>query len=585
LAQVRDQRGKAALEHCRILLANHPDWPGSHAAHGEALLSVSEYEAALTEFDWVAERLPGEALPHLKRGLALSALGRFDEAQAAFGTARAIDAKFVEGFCRELSLDREVPEDLDPRSIFLWRCHLAFRHCDWSGWDRYLNEFRSAIRDPAARLDRGLAYAALQTPLDSADRLALARKVASAIEARVPPLPPRPPRASVRKLRIGVLSAGFREHVDALLLLPLFELIDRRRIDLYAYSLSPDDRSTVRDRFRRSATQFRDLASLRNLSAAQQIRRDGIDILVDTGGQGDGARFEITAARPAPVQVQYLCFPGTSGSGRLDYAILDMVVAPPGEFPHWSERVVHLPDTYFLYDFREAPPRIPVARSDYGLPEHASVLCAFHKGEKVDPDSFALWCRVLEEAPGSVLWLLADRPEVPPNLRRAAAAHGIAPERLVFAGREERERYLARFTLADLFVDAIHHNAIVTACDALLMGLPVLTLHGATCSSLSAESLLRAAGLPEMVATDAADYVRRAATLLGQASKLAALREKVSEVRRRHLPLFDTEGRVRQLEAAFTEMWRRHAAGDPPGAFHVRHAVTTKADFDAKMGS
>lgn len=567
-----------------MLLASHPDWIGSHAAHGEALLSVSEYEAALREFDWVAERLP-DALPRLKRGLALSALGRFDEAVAAFAAARSIDPQFVEGFCRELALDREVPEDLDPRSIFLWRCHLALRTCEWSSWQRYLQEFRAAIPDPAAHLDRGLAYAALQTPLDSAERHDLARKVACPIEARVKPLPPRPPKVSQRKIRIGVLSAGFREHVDALLLLPLFELIDRRRFDLFAYSLSPDDRSAIRDRFRRAATEFRDLSTLRNLTAAQQIRRDGIDILVDTGGQGDGARFEITAARPAPIQAQYLGFPGTSGSTRVDYAILDAIVAPPDDFQYWSERVVHLPDTYFLYDFRETRPGIPVSRADYGLPEHAPVLCAFHKGEKTDPDSFALWCRVLERVPGAVLWLLSDRQDVPANLRKAAAARGIAQERLVFAGREQRERYLARFALADLFIDAIHHNAIVTACDALLMGLPLLTLHGTTCSSLSAESLLRAAGLPELVARDADEYTALAGALLADRRRLTTLREKVSEVRQKRLPLFDTEGRVRQLEAAFSEIWRRHSAGEPPGWFQVRHAAATNAEFGAKMRS
>lgn len=409
----------------------------------------------------------------------------------------------------------------------------------------------------------------MHLPFGVSERHAVARRVAAEIEKRVAPLPPRAVPASARRLRIGVLSPGFREHVDALLLLPLFELADRKRFELYAYSLAPDDFSGARDRIRRAAHRFRDLSALDAADAAQQIRRDEIDILVDAGGYSEGARFEIVAARPAPLQVLYLCFASTLGSGRVDYTILDPVVAPPEHRAHWSERIVYLPDTYFLYDFRRGAPPQALSRAEYGLPERGPVLCAFHKGEKIDPETFSLWMRILRAHEPAVLWLLGDRPKVVANLRRAAIEAGVDAGRLVFCGREQRDRYLARLQLADLYLDAVDHNAIVTACDCLAAGLPVLTRHGSTCTSLSAESLLRAAGLPDLVAADSDDYVARATDLLRHPAGLAELRTRLSQAHGR-APLFDTAARVRELGAAFEEMWRRQVAGLPPEGFSVQ---------------
>ena len=235
-------------------------------------------------------------------------MGIFEESRAAFDAARRVDDAFVEKFCRELSADPDAPADLDPKIIFLWRRYLAQRDCDWSDWRRYIDEFRSAIADPAVRFDRALVYAAFQLPLDAAERHAIARRLAAGIENRIPPLPKRALPGAARRLRIGILSPGLREHVDARLLLPLFELADRSRFDLYAYSLAADDRSAIRDRIRRAAHRFRDLSALDAADAAQQIRRDEIDILVDAGGHTEGTRFEIVAARPAPLQVLYLGF-------------------------------------------------------------------------------------------------------------------------------------------------------------------------------------------------------------------------------------------------------------------------------------
>jgi len=204
------------------LLAGLPDWAGAHAIHGEALLSTGDYQGALAEFDWILARLPADPLALLKRGFALSALGRFDEARAEFDAARLADGAFVEGFCRSLAAGAEDPAELVPENIFLWRRYLAQREADWRDWDRYVQTFRRAIGDPSVRLERSLVHAALHLPLDSPERHALARKIALGIEAHVAPLPRRAAPVSGRPLRIGVVSSGFRTHVDALLWLPWF---------------------------------------------------------------------------------------------------------------------------------------------------------------------------------------------------------------------------------------------------------------------------------------------------------------------------------------------------------------------------
>lgn len=453
---------------------------------------------------------------------------------------------------------------------------MAQGNCDWRDWDAYLAEFRRVIEDPGVSFDRALAFTALHLPLDARERGALARRIALDIEGRVPRLPPRALRAAPARLRIGVLSPDFRDHVNASLLLPLFELADRRRFEIYAYSLAKDDGSLARDQVRRSAHRFRDLSALTSTDAAHQIRRDEIDILIDAGGHSEGARFEIMAARAAPLQVLYLGFASTLGSKCIDYVIVDRVVAPPQSPEEWTEARAYLPSTYYLYDFRIDVPDVSLSRRDYALPEDAFVYCAFHKAEKITPDAFDSWMRVLRSVGNSVIWFLAVPAAAIANLRSGAEARGVDPSRLHFAPRDPRSRYLARQRLGDLMLDCFHHSAMTTACDALAAGLPVLTVKGQSMASRAGESLLRAAGLPELMAEDADAFCQRAIQLAKDAQQLGELRRKLKGSRY-SAPLFDTAARVRELCAAFDEMWRRQAAGLPPTVFSVQKGGATGA--------
>jgi len=532
-----------------------PDAEAAHRAAGEAYLAAARYKDALTCFDWIVERSP-DVLAQLKRGFALAALGDYGNSTAAFAKAKNADTQAVEKFCISLSGRSEAPSVLDPRAIHLWALYLAQCECDWSGRDALVDALRHAGESGVAANEPALAFVSLLLPTTQAERYALARSVAARIEARCPPLPPPPQAPAGTSIRVGILSPDYHEHLNAYILLPLFELADRRRFELYAYSLGPDDGSAIRGRIRRAAHRFRDLRLLDSRAAAEQMRRDGIDILVDVGGYSSGARFDIAACRPARAQALYLGFSGTLGSRRTDYVIADRTVLPPEDAVFWSEAPVYVPHTWFLYDFRAAPAALPRAdRAMYGLPLDVFVFSAFHRAEKIEPDSFDLWMRILKQVPDSVLWLYADEGRVRENIRREASVRGVEPQRLVFAAREPRAAHLARFALADLLLDSLQHNATTTACDAFSVGVPMLTLRGRTFTGRIGESLLRAAGLPELVSPDKEAFVSQAVQLASDAARLERYHRTLVA---RTGPLFDTPARVREIEAALMQMWRQY---------------------------
>lgn len=547
LLLVRLGRLTEAEKSHRGYIASVPDSSRAHSNLADVLLALGKYADAVASLDHVLRRSPEDAPALVRRGVALSCLRRFSEARESFEFARSRHPIEVARFVGRVAPGSELGDMLSPENIFISRCYAALGQADWSNWDAFVAEMRRAASEPDIVLEPAVAFMVQHLPLSGFERHAIARGIAARIEARVPALAPPPPRARSR-IRIGVLSPDFREHLNAYLLLPLFELLDRARFEVYAYSLMPDDGSAARARIVAAADGFSDLHTVSDEEAALRIRADDVDILLDVGGHTTGGRFAITARRPARVQALYLGFSCSLGSKRLDHVIVDRIVGPSED--EWSELRAYLPDTYYLYDFRAPVPDASVSRSEYGLPDDAFVFCAFHKAEKISPDTFNLWLEILRGVPRSVLWCLALPPAAIRNLRSYAAAHGVDPSRLVFAPFEQQPRYLARQRLGDLFLDAIHHNAMTTACDALGAGLPVLTMRGATMASRAGESLLRAAGLPDLVAAGHREFIQTAVRLASEPSLLSEVRGRLSR-NRNTAPLFDTVGRVRELEQAF----------------------------------
>ncbi|WP_245986196.1 glycosyltransferase [Azospirillum thermophilum] len=356
------------------------------------------------------------------------------------------------------------------------------------------------------------------------------------------------------RLRIGYLSADFHEHATAILIAELIERHDRARVEPVGCSYGPDDGGPLRRRLKGAFDRFLDLSTLPDDEAARAIRVAGVDILVDLKGHTNHARPGIAARRPAPVQAQWLGYPGTMGAPFIDHVIADPVVAPPWLQPAFSERIVALPDCYQPND-RSRPIGTTPPRSACGLPEDGFVFCCFNAAYKITPVWFDLWARLLAAVPGSVLWLLESHPEVPGNLRREAVRRGLSPERLVFSPRLPLPDYLARYRLADLFLDTSPVGAHTTASDALWAGLPVLTMAGDSFASRVGASLLTAVGLPELVTAGPAGYEAAALDLASRPEVLAALKARLAAARDT-APLFDTDRLARALEEAYAAMWR-----------------------------
>ncbi len=369
-------------------------------------------------------------------------------------------------------------------------------------------------------------------------------------------------------MRIAYLSADFRQHPVAHLTAELFERHDRSRFEIIAVDFGGDDGSEMRKRLAGSFDLFIDVRAKSDEAAARAVHDLRPDIAIDLMGHTRDSRPGILAYRPAPVQVNYIGFPGTMGVPFIDYIIADSIVAPFGHQPFYTEKIVHLPDCYQANDTKRAIAQQAPTRQEAGLPEEGFVFCCFNQNWKITAEVFAVWMRLLHAVPGSVLWLMLDNEATERNLRNEAKARGIDPARLVFASRLPIEEHRARHHLADLFLDTLPCNAHTTASDALWAGLPIVTQLGEAFAGRVAASLLTAIGLPELVTHRIEDYEGLALRLARDPILLKAYRDRLNANRLTH-PLFDTDRFRRHIEAAYLKMWKIWQAGGQPQSFKV----------------
>jgi predicted O-linked N-acetylglucosamine transferase (SPINDLY family) len=324
----------------------------------------------------------------------------------------------------------------------------------------------------------------------------------------------------------------------------------------------------LRSRIRQACDSFIDLHQMSNLDAARRIQADKIDILIDLTGPAVGSRAEILALRPAPIQVSFIGWPGTIGADFIDYVIADPFLVPTDQQPFYSEKIVHLPDCYQPSDPHRPVPDTLFSRAECGLPDEGFVFCSFNNPNKITPDMFDLWMRLLLRIDNSVLWLYCKSKQTIENLNRRRQAHGVAADRLVFASVAPYDVYLGRLRRADLFLDSFPYNAGATCNDALWVGLPVLTCAGKTYVSRMAGSLLTAARLPELITHSLAEYEAQAVRLATEPGFLRDLQHRLIESRNT-TPLFDMARFARNLERAYRQIQAIRIAGEPPRFFAV----------------
>lgn len=542
------------------------------------LMDEGKVDEAIAECETAIKLGPGLAMSHNALGCALARANRFSEAAVSLRTAIELQRDFAEAHhnlgnalsvlgeraealqCFQEAL-RLRPGDAGIAESLLFESQKA---CEWGRFEELAAIRRRDALDANPQPVNPFSFLSIPSTRIEQLRCAttFAQKRLQAGEAAK--LPASHERRSGGRLRIGYLSADFHEHATAYLMAELFELHDRDRFEVLAYSYGPEEASPMRARLKRAFDRFADIRELSHAAAARAIHADGVDILVDLKGYTLGARPEIAALRPAPIQVNYLGYPGTMGAGFIDYLVADRFIVPESHAPDYSETLVLLPDCYQVND-RKRPVAATPGRRELGLPEDGFVFCCFNNAYKILPQMFSIWMRVLQAVPGSILWLLESNPLASRNLRSEAQARGVDPQRLVFASALPMERHLGRMAAADLFLDTLPYNAHTTASDALWAGLPVLTAPGETFASRVCGSLLSAAGLPELVGASMEEYEALAIEFGREPARLAELRTRLSR-NRDTAALFDTPRFARALEAAYEKMQVTRLSGLKPRA-------------------
>lgn len=568
------QRPQQALDDHLRFAALAPANTAGHYNCAEAYSALSREDDAIACCNAVLQREPGHMKALFLRGALLASTGRFPEAIADLDQARHTDQRGFAAMLETATLDPGQPSASNVRNIYCLRGLDRLLACDWRDRAR-LTQNIEQMAHPATQPDHTISHAgiplnALALPLRQETQLALARLVAADIGRHYPAaaaLPPAP-TDSAGRIRIGYVSPDFQEHAVGHLLRGFFRQHDRHAFAVHAYSLQTGKDSPVRRDIIAGCEVFRDVAGMTAAAIADLIRRDGIDILVDLAGYTTHAHPEIFAARPAPLNIAYLGYPGTSGSDWMDYFVTNPVASPAGQEQFFSEKMIYLPHGCFPYPHEQeiAPPR---DRQFHGLPQDAFIFCCFNHSYKIEPLVFAAWMRLMHRLPESILWLHAPHAAVADNLSAEAAAQGIDPARLVFAPHVPLPEHLARYQIADLFLDTFLYGAGTTGMDALWAGLPLLSCPGRTYTSRFGASHLAALDLPELVAGSQADYEERAFHLATHPAELQAIRQKLA-AQRSHAPLFRTEQLARHLETGYRQAWDRHRAGLPPA--HIRIA-------------
>lgn len=527
-------------------IALAPDFIQPRFNLGLVLERLGQPDAAIKAWQGIATSV-SPADPK-NRGFLISALNNLGRAHE---NGKQYD-QALDCLNRSLALEPNQPDVLHH-----W-IYLREKQCAWP--------IHTAIDGVSPELLRSStsALAMLSLSDDPEAQLAAARRyVERKIASNLPALAPRQ-GYDHRKIRVGYCSSDFCLHPVAMLTAELFELHDREGFEVYGFCWTRDDGSAIRQRIINAMDRFVRIDALDDAAAARLIREHEIDILIDLHGQTRGARPNLLAHRPAPIQITYLGLPATTGLPCIDYVIADRFLIPEDVAGYYSEKPIYMPDVYQVSD-RKRVNSAPPSRESCGLPPDAFVYCSFNNNYKYTPQVFDAWMNILRSVPHSVLWLLSDNEWAESNLKREAQTRGIDPSRLVFAARAAPEDYLARYCIADLFLDTFPFNAGTTANDALWMGLPVLTMSGSSFASRMAGALLTAAGLEELITYDLRDYEAKAISLARAPGECLRLREHLKKVRESGV-LFDTPRFVLNLEAHLISLeasLRRQEAKNP----------------------
>jgi|LauGreDrversion4_2_1035121.scaffolds.fasta_scaffold86882_2 predicted O-linked N-acetylglucosamine transferase (SPINDLY family) len=554
-------------------LSLKPDYPEALLNKGTTLRELKRYEEAIAFAEQALSINPNLAEAWSNKGLTLHELKRFDEAITHYDKALSLKPDYHEAWSNKGVALNELKKHSESAKCFQKALefnaedsyllgqahHQMMLGCNWADYEKNINEIFHLVNEGR----KGAEPFGFQGIASSEELLKKCAEIYS--NDNFPPLGDLSKFSQYKhsKIRIGYLCGEFRNQATSILMTRVWELHDESKFEIFAFDNGWDDRSEYRQRITSAFSNIFDVSRLSDLDAAKLIQHNEIDILVNLNGFFGLARQGIFSYRPAPIQVNYLGFPGTIGAPYMDYIIADKVVVPYESRKHYVEKIAYLPNSYQANDNQRIISEKKFSKAESGLPENSFIFACFNNNYKITPSTFEVWSRILRKVESSVLWLLADNPLARENLIKEATARGIASCRLVFAERLPLSEHLARHDLADLFLDTLPYNAHTTCSDALWAGLPVLTLMGHTFPGRVSSSLLSAMGLSELVTHTREEYEELAIGLSKNPQKLSDIKLKLAK-NRLSAPLFDTPLFAKNLENAYIEMHGRYYADLEP---------------------
>ena len=554
-------------------LSLKPDYPEALLNKGTTLRELKRYEEAVAFAEQALSINPNLAEAWSNKGLTLHELKRFDEAITHYDKALSLKPDYHEAWSNKGVALNELKKHSESAKCFQKALefnaedsyllgqahHQMMLGCNWADYEKNINEIFHLVNEGR----KGAEPFGFQGIASSEELLKKCAEIYS--NDNFPPLGDLSKFSQYKhsKIRIGYLCGEFRNQATSILMTRVWELHDESKFEIFAFDNGWDDRSEYRQRITSAFSNIFDVSRLSDLDAAKLIQHNEIDILVNLNGFFGLARQGIFSYRPAPIQVNYLGFPGTIGAPYMDYIIADKVVVPYESRKHYVEKIAYLPNSYQANDNQRIISEKKFSKAESGLPENSFIFACFNNNYKITPSTFEVWSRILRKVESSVLWLLADNPLARENLIKEATARGIASCRLVFAERLPLSEHLARHDLADLFLDTLPYNAHTTCSDALWAGLPVLTLMGHTFPGRVSSSLLSAMGLSELVTHTREEYEELAIGLSKNPQKLSDIKLKLAK-NRLSAPLFDTPLFAKNLENAYIEMHGRYYADLEP---------------------
>lgn len=532
-------RREEALQNTTIGTEANPDFAPLWFAHASVLQALHRRDEALESYERALVINPKYVEVLVNSGALLRDMRRHHDALMRFHTVLEIDpeyetalsnygillTEFKQGQQAVAIFERLLKKNPDyPYGLGLL-CYERMHMCDWTDLEAITRLITSGIHE-GRKTCKTLGYMALS---DSAsDHFQCAKIFAQGQHPNRPSPLWQGEQYNHSRIRVAYVSPDLREHPVGHLMAGVFESHDKSRFETIAISIGVDDGSRLRARMVAAFDHFIDAKDMHPLQIAELMKQMEVDIAVDLAGYTSDAKTEIFLNRPAPIQVNYLGYPGTLGLECFDYILADKTVIPEEHQEYYSEKVAYIEHCY-LPVASGIEVSEPLSRSSYGLPEQGFVFCAFSHDYKIHPKVFAVWMRLLEASPGSVLWLVSRNEMSQKNLRQAAQDSCINPDRLIFASRVPKvEDHLARYRVADLFLDTWPYNAHTTAADALLAGLPVITYKGNAFPARVAASLLNALGFNQLVTNSFEEYFELANGLAHDPKRLRSLKKNLS---------------------------------------------------------